>query len=98
MDQRGEENEIVLALIEDTYRAIFPLPSPFELPLNYRNRFLYTHELKEWRHWRDFIRALIYACLVSLIVLTLINFFSSEVSQIRTRRIDVVTIQYIRNS
>lgn len=64
------------------YESLFPVPSSFELPLNYRNRFLYVKDLQDWRKWRDFIRALIYACLTSLIVLTLINFFSTEVSDL----------------
>ncbi|KAK8733624.1 hypothetical protein OTU49_006396 [Cherax quadricarinatus] len=80
LDPRSKENDLIHALVQDTYESLFPVPSSFELPVNYRNRFLYIEELLAWRKWRDLIRALIYACLASLIFLTLINFFSTEVS------------------
>lgn len=79
LDPRSKDNDLIHALVQDTYESLFPVPSSFELPLNYRNRFLYVDELLAWRKWRDLIRALIYACLASLIFLTLINFFSTEV-------------------
>ncbi|KAG7159870.1 N-acetylglucosamine-1-phosphotransferase subunits alpha/beta-like [Homarus americanus] len=85
LDPRSKENDLIHALVQDTYESLFPVPSSFELPINYRNRFLYVQELHAWRKWRDLIRALIYACLASLIFLTLINFFSSELEGIRRR-------------
>ncbi|KAK8386699.1 hypothetical protein O3P69_017869 [Scylla paramamosain] len=42
-------------------------------------------ELVAWRKWRDFVRALIYACLASLVFLTLVNFFSTELESLRRR-------------
>ncbi|XP_045584036.2 N-acetylglucosamine-1-phosphotransferase subunits alpha/beta [Procambarus clarkii] len=85
LDPRSRENDLIHALVQDTYESLFPLPSSFELPVNYRNRFLYVEELLAWRKWRDFIRALIYACLASLIFLTLINFFSTELEGLRRK-------------
>ena len=79
LDPKSKSNDLIHALVQDTYESLFPLPSSFELPLNYRNRFLYVEELVAWRKWRDFVRALIYACLASLVFLTLVNFFSTEV-------------------
>lgn len=35
-------------LLIDFYESLFPLPSQFELAPNYRNRFLYTSDLKQW--------------------------------------------------
>lgn len=85
LDPRSKDNDLIHALVQDTYESLFPVPSSFELPLNYRNRFLYVDELLAWRKWRDLIRALIYACLASLIFLTLINFFSTELEGLRRR-------------
>lgn len=85
IDPRSKDNDLIHALVQDMYESLFPVPSSFELPLNYRNRFLYVRELQAWRKWRDFIRALIYACLTSLIVLTLINFFSTELESLRRK-------------
>ncbi|KAG0729643.1 N-acetylglucosamine-1-phosphotransferase subunits alpha/beta [Chionoecetes opilio] len=78
LDPKSKSNDLIHALVQDTYESLFPLTSSFELPLNYRNRFLYIEELVAWRKWRDFVRALIYACLASLVFLTLVNFFSTE--------------------
>lgn len=35
-------------VLRDFYESMFPLPSQFELPRQYRNRFLYLWELNEW--------------------------------------------------
>ncbi|XP_045104372.1 N-acetylglucosamine-1-phosphotransferase subunits alpha/beta-like [Portunus trituberculatus] len=85
LDPKSKSNDLIHALVQDTYESLFPLPSSFELPLNYRNRFLYVEELVAWRKWRDFVRALIYACLASLVFLTLVNFFSTELESLRRR-------------
>lgn len=85
LDPKSKSNDLIHALVQDTYESLFPLPSYFELPLNYRNRFLYMEELVAWRKWRDFVRALIYACLASLVFLTLVNFFSAELEGLRRR-------------
>ncbi|KAK7070841.1 hypothetical protein SK128_002684 [Halocaridina rubra] len=85
LDPKSKDNDLIHALVQDTYESLFPVPSSFELPLNYRNRFLYIKDLQAWRRWRNFIRALIYACLASLIFLTVINFFSSELENLRRK-------------
>lgn len=38
----------VKAVLADFYESKFPIPSSFELPREYRNRFLTVGELKEW--------------------------------------------------
>lgn len=35
-------------ILVDFYESLFPHPSQFEIPGNYRNRFLHLHELREW--------------------------------------------------
>ncbi|CAL4131211.1 unnamed protein product [Meganyctiphanes norvegica] len=85
LDPASKDNELIHALVQDTYESLFPIPSSMELPPMYRNRFLHIHELRDWKHWRDIIRALIYASLASLIMLTLVNFFSNEIESIRRR-------------
>ncbi|XP_076069622.1 N-acetylglucosamine-1-phosphotransferase subunits alpha/beta-like [Oratosquilla oratoria] len=85
MDSKRKDNELIHALVQDTYESLFPLPSAFELPPMYRNRFLYASELESWKQWRNFVRALVYASVASLILLTLINFFSTEIEGLRRR-------------
>ena len=38
----------VKALVRDFLESMFPKPSQFELPPEYRNRFLHVDELNEW--------------------------------------------------
>ncbi|MPC19258.1 N-acetylglucosamine-1-phosphotransferase subunits alpha/beta [Portunus trituberculatus] len=95
LDPKSKSNDLIHALVQDTYESLFPLPSSFELPLNYRNRFLYVEELVAWRKWRDFVRALIYACLASLVFLTLVNFFSTEVRPATVLRMSAGCWQFL---
>lgn len=44
------------AVLRDFYESMFPIPSQFELPREYRNRFLHMHELQEWYVRQIFFR------------------------------------------
>lgn len=48
-----KDAELIKALLVDFYQSLFPIPSQFELPLEYRNRFLRVSELKEWIKERE---------------------------------------------
>jgi UDP-N-acetylglucosamine-lysosomal-enzyme len=58
---------------------LFPQPSSFELPPEFRNRFLHLSELQAWRASRNTIRTVVYVGLAILITVTLFNFFHMEV-------------------
>lgn len=64
--KRTEENELVRAILLDFYMSLFPHPSKFELPLEYRNRFMYLSELNEWKSYHVKIKLIILVCLVVL--------------------------------
>jgi UDP-N-acetylglucosamine-lysosomal-enzyme len=38
----------VQAILQDFYESLLPIPSEFELPREYRNRFTHMDELREW--------------------------------------------------
>jgi len=76
---REEDNAVARALLQDMYESLLPQPSSFELPPEFRNRFLHMTELQAWRASRNTIRTLIYICLAILIMFTLVNFFYMEV-------------------
>ena len=38
----------VKAVLRDFYESLFPIPSTFELPRHYRNRFQYLDQVHEW--------------------------------------------------
>ena len=81
--------EVVSALI-DFYTALFPLPSPFELPHGETNKFLHTDELYAARdvinHKKNQISALL--AIVLLVILILGWVFSRSNAMRRERRED----------
>uniref|UniRef100_A0A663LM78 N-acetylglucosamine-1-phosphotransferase subunits alpha/beta n=1 Tax=Athene cunicularia TaxID=194338 RepID=A0A663LM78_ATHCN len=48
IDHNHKDAQTVKAVLRDFYESMFPIPSQFELPREYRNRFLHMHELQEW--------------------------------------------------
>lgn len=48
IDHSHKDAATVKAVLRDFYESMFPLPSQFELPREYRNRFLHMEELQEW--------------------------------------------------
>ena len=79
IDHDNVEAITIKAVLVDFYETMFPVPSQFELPPFYRNRFLYIHELNEWRQYRDIVRILTYTALGILIAFAITAFFQSKV-------------------
>lgn len=48
IDHSHKDATTVKAVLRDFYESMFPMPSQFELPREYRNRFLHMDELQEW--------------------------------------------------
>lgn len=48
IDHSHKDAATVKAVLRDFYESMFPLSSQFELPREYRNRFLHMEELQEW--------------------------------------------------
>lgn len=48
IDHSHKDAATVKAVLRDFYESMFPLASQFELPREYRNRFLHMEELQEW--------------------------------------------------
>ncbi|PSN30517.1 hypothetical protein C0J52_26582, partial [Blattella germanica] len=78
--ERAEDNAVARAILQDMYESLFPKPSSFELPPEFRNRFLHVSELQAWRKGRNTVRTVVYICLAILIAFTLVNFFHVEKS------------------
>ncbi|XP_076320133.1 N-acetylglucosamine-1-phosphotransferase subunits alpha/beta-like isoform X2 [Tachypleus tridentatus] len=73
-----KEAEIVKAVLQDFYEAMFPVTSQFELPSDYRNRFLHLDKLKEWRRFRDIIRLVTYISVFLLLVICGVSYLTPE--------------------
>ncbi len=48
IDHSKRGAEMAKVVLVDFYESLFPLPSQFELPSNYRNRFLHVQQLRDW--------------------------------------------------
>uniref|UniRef100_A0A9J7XAJ4 N-acetylglucosamine-1-phosphotransferase subunits alpha/beta n=1 Tax=Cyprinus carpio carpio TaxID=630221 RepID=A0A9J7XAJ4_CYPCA len=80
IDHSHKDASTVKAVLRDFYESMFPLPSQFELPREYRNRFLHMTELQEWRIYRDKLKFWTHCVLVTLVVFTVMSFFAEQVS------------------
>uniref|UniRef100_A0A672GDH6 N-acetylglucosamine-1-phosphotransferase subunits alpha/beta n=1 Tax=Salarias fasciatus TaxID=181472 RepID=A0A672GDH6_SALFA len=79
IDHTHKDAATVKAVLRDFYESMFPLPSQFELPREYRNRFLHMEELQEWRVYRDKLKFWTHCVLVTLVVFTVMSFFAEQV-------------------
>uniref|UniRef100_A0A8C2F3W9 N-acetylglucosamine-1-phosphotransferase subunits alpha/beta n=1 Tax=Cyprinus carpio TaxID=7962 RepID=A0A8C2F3W9_CYPCA len=78
IDHSHKDASTVKAVLRDFYESMFPLPSQFELPREYRNRFLHMTELQEWRIYRDKLKFWTHCVLVTLVVFTVMSFFAEQ--------------------
>uniref|UniRef100_A0A3B3ZEF4 N-acetylglucosamine-1-phosphotransferase subunits alpha/beta n=1 Tax=Periophthalmus magnuspinnatus TaxID=409849 RepID=A0A3B3ZEF4_9GOBI len=82
IDHSHKDAATVKAVLRDFYESMFPLPSQFELPREYRNRFLHMEELQEWRLYRDKLKFWTHCVLVALVIFTVMSFFAEQVSSV----------------
>ncbi|KAM4569157.1 N-acetylglucosamine-1-phosphotransferase subunits alpha/beta [Odontesthes bonariensis] len=78
IDHNHKDAATVKAVLRDFYESMFPLPSQFELPREYRNRFLHMEELQEWRVYRDKLKFWTHCVLVTLVFFTIMSFFAEQ--------------------
>ena len=72
----------VKAILQDFYESLFPGQSKFELPREYRNRFLRVEELNEWKAYRDWLKFWTHLALVVLVLFTIASYFGDKVSSL----------------
>ncbi|KAJ8007052.1 hypothetical protein DPEC_G00113570 [Dallia pectoralis] len=85
IDHSHKDAGTVKAVLRDFYESMFPLPSQFELPREYRNRFLHMGELQEWRVYRDKLKFWTHCVLVTLVIFTVISFFAEQLILLKRR-------------
>ncbi|KAM9495596.1 N-acetylglucosamine-1-phosphotransferase subunits alpha/beta [Clarias gariepinus] len=78
IDHSHKDASTVKAVLRDFYESMFPLPSQFELPREYRNRFLHMAELQEWRIYRNKLKFWTHCVLITLVVFTVLSFFAEQ--------------------
>ncbi|XP_066447509.1 N-acetylglucosamine-1-phosphotransferase subunits alpha/beta [Eleutherodactylus coqui] len=85
INHNHKDAQTVKAVLRDFYESVFPIPSQFELPREYRNRFLHMHELQEWRTYRDKLKFWTHCVLGTLIVFTVISFFAEQLIALKRK-------------
>ncbi|KAM4037761.1 N-acetylglucosamine-1-phosphotransferase subunits alpha/beta [Anomaloglossus baeobatrachus] len=85
INHNHKDAQTVKAVLRDFYESMFPIPSQFELPREYRNRFLHMHELQEWRSYRDKLKFWTHCVLGTLIVFTVISFFAEQLIALKRK-------------
>ncbi|KAH8261001.1 hypothetical protein KR044_001851 [Drosophila immigrans] len=66
--KRGEDNELVRHLLEDFYLSFFPRRSNFELPPQYRNRYVSWSDYQRWRRRKRAVLVVGYGVSLLLVV------------------------------
>ncbi|XP_064634376.1 N-acetylglucosamine-1-phosphotransferase subunits alpha/beta-like [Lineus longissimus] len=85
IDHSKDTAETVKAVLTDFYESLFPEPSQFELPREYRNRFQHVDELRDWRGYREYLRKFTHVAVFLLILFAIATFFSDRIDQIQRR-------------
>lgn len=85
INHNHKDAQTVKAVLRDFYESMFPIPSQFELPREYRNRFLHMNELQEWRSYRDKLKFWTHCVLGTLIVFTVISFFAEQLIALKRK-------------
>ncbi|XP_042548996.1 N-acetylglucosamine-1-phosphotransferase subunits alpha/beta isoform X1 [Dipodomys spectabilis] len=85
IDHNHKDAQTVKAVLRDFYESMFPIPSQFELPREYRNRFLHMHELQEWRAYRDKLKFWTHCVLATLIIFTIFSFFAEQLIALKRK-------------
>lgn len=80
IDHNKEGADVARMVLRDFYESMFPVPSQFELPRQYRNRFLYLWELNEWKQEQETRELYFKVSLVVMMSLTTCLFFYGKVS------------------
>uniref|UniRef100_A0AAV2J081 N-acetylglucosamine-1-phosphotransferase subunits alpha/beta n=1 Tax=Knipowitschia caucasica TaxID=637954 RepID=A0AAV2J081_KNICA len=85
IDHSHKDATTVKAVLRDFYESMFPLASQFELPREYRNRFLHMDELQEWRIYRDKLKFWTHCVLVTLVIFTVLSFFAEQLVALKRK-------------
>lgn len=66
--KRGEDNELVRHLLEDFYLSFFPRRSKFELPPQFRNRYVSWDDYQRWRRRKRAVLVVGYGVSLLLVI------------------------------
>jgi len=85
IDYEQASAKTVKVVLHDFYESFFPKPSRFELPAEYRNRYLHVDELREWWHYRTWLQRFTVGCFSVAVMFALVSFYSDRMYSLRRR-------------
>ena len=94
IDHATDSAFTVKSLIKEFYISLFPIPTPFELPYNYRNRFTYYDEYMEWKLGKDMIDVYFKLLILVTLVLIFVLFFYDKLKR-RVCRFDCILFKLL---
>ncbi|XP_054272957.1 N-acetylglucosamine-1-phosphotransferase subunits alpha/beta [Macrosteles quadrilineatus] len=80
---KEDDNQVIRAVLIDFFHSLFPKPSQFELPADYRNRHLYYHEFVVWQNKKRKLSFITYGTLCIAVVVIFWFLFQSECRRIQ---------------
>ena len=81
IDHATDSAFTVKSIIKEFYVSLFPIPTSFELPLNYRNRFNNYDEYMEWKSGKDWIDVYFKILILITLVLIFVLFFYDKLKR-----------------
>lgn len=85
IDYRQDTARTVKLILRDFYDSVLPIPSQFELPRNYRNKFLHVDELKQWWFVRRHVKVAMQGVVVVLALFAVFSFLFDKIDTMRRR-------------
>ncbi|CAC5391910.1 GNPTAB [Mytilus coruscus] len=85
IEHNKPDAQTVKAILQDYYESVLPIQSQFELPREYRNRFLHVDELRQWKRLRDWLKFFTHIALVVLVLFTIASYFSEKIEALQKK-------------
>ena len=76
------DNVIIRAHLLDFFESMFPVPSQFELPPNYRNKYLHLNEFAKYWTIRKILNIGFYAFAVMVVLTLLANLCDIDIGRL----------------
>ena len=85
IDYEEASAKTVKVVLRDFYESFFPKPSRFELPVDYRNRFLHVDKLHGWLQYRTWLQRFTVGCFSVAVMFAIVSFYSDRMHSLRRR-------------
>ncbi|XP_076114277.1 N-acetylglucosamine-1-phosphotransferase subunits alpha/beta-like [Mytilus galloprovincialis] len=85
IEHNKPDAQTVKAILQDYYESVLPIQSQFELPREYRNRFLHVDDLRQWKRLRDWLKFFTHIALVILVLFTIASYFGDKIEALQKK-------------